>query len=139
MKDSSEFRVPSSESTVRSSEFRVSSSASSEQARLTPDLAGNTHAESGASELPAPALPSGAEIILPGSKLSPLAGTNAGSACAPAAFSNDLETLTEQAREQAQMAADLIWAGNFHTARAALQRALELTTEAEQAAQTIET
>jgi len=96
LKNSSEFLVPSSE-------LKTSSVA----ACLTPDLAGNTHAESGASELPAPALPSGAEI------------------------STALALLHEQAARHAELAAQFARVGDRRNARAHLAAAGEQLNEAE--------
>ena len=79
-----------------------------ESAHPTPDLAGESNAESGAFNLPAPASPSGAEIILPANAI-----------------------LEAAAADNAEIAAQFIRAGRRHLGREHLRRAIEQLNEAE--------
>ena len=88
-------------------------------------LASGDSAEVVTLELPAPA-------PLPG------AGILSGGASVPTVRGAERDILLATAREEAQMAADFVWAENFPAARAALHCALENINRAEQAASSIE-
>lgn len=106
---------------------------SSDASPLTPDLAGNALAEPGASELPAPALPSGAEILLPAltENAGVIARADTGLVPGPAALETALALLHEGAARHAEIAAQFARTGDRRNARAHLQRAAEQLNDAE--------